>query len=463
MSSRGDNRRVTTKPRRTLWPRTVRGRAVVATAIAITIFGLVLGLATLTLVTRQAASSQREVLAQRVSDVAEQVKEGGAAGDLDLGTSQIPNPVLLQLVGRDGAILGATPGVPSTARLCPTPLPTARQVTETVVDVGNGPEQVIREFRPFDASGLSVCAVLSQEPVQRAGSLVLLALLIVLPLTVAGVCVAVWWAVGRALTSVESLRSQAESLAATDDMVLRVDPTGDEVEDLGTTLNALLAELHQKSRSTRQFIADAGHELRTPLTTMRVSLEFGEGGTQEEVRAALDEALHDLDRLEALVQELLALARADAMETRSHFEPIALDALVREAVASVQRVRPEVTVEAATVPVTVSGDGAALRSLVDNLLANAVRHAADHVCARLALSEGGSVLVSIDDDGAGLAAEDCERVFERFVRLNDARERDSGGSGLGLAIVASVATAHGGQAWAEPGPGGHIRVRLPQE
>ena len=199
---------------------------------------------------------------------------------------------------------------------------------------------------------------------------------------------------------------------------------------------------------------------------MRVSLEFGEGGTQEEVRAALDEALQDLDRLEALVQELLTLARSDAMETRSHFEPVALDAVVREAVASVQRVRPEVSVAADTVPVTVSGDGAALRSLLDNLLANAVRHASTAVHISLTGEEGAhgrSVLLSVDDDGAGLSPRDCERVFERFVRLNEARERDSGGSGLGLAIVASVAVAHGGLAWAEPGPGGHIRVRLPQE
>ena len=437
-----------------------------ATAIAITISGLVLGLAMMTLVSRQATSSQREVLEQRVSDIVLQLSEGGTGVDVDLGAAQLPNPVLLQLVSLDGTVLGSTPGIPSTAALCPRPLPATGEVTEAVVDIGHGPESVFREVRPFAKSGVAVCGVLSREPVQRASSLVLLALLIVLPLTVAGVCVAVWWAVGRALRSVESLRSQAETLAATDDMVLHVDSTGDEVEDLGTTLNALLAELHQKSRSTRQFIADAGHELRTPLTTMRVSLEFGEGGTQEEVRAALDEALQDLDRLEALVQELLTLARSDAMETRSHFEPIALDAVVREAVASVQPVRPEVSVAADTVPVTVSGDGAALRSLLDNLLANAVRHASTAVHISLTGEEGAhgrSVLLSVDDDGAGLSPRDCERVFERFVRLNEARERDSGGSGLGLAIVASVAVAHGGLAWAEPGPGGHIRVRLPQE
>jgi len=72
------------------------------------------------------------------------------------------------------------------------------------------------------------------------------------------------------------------------------------------------------------------------------------------------------------------------------------------------------------------------------------------------------VVIEVDDDGAGLRAEDCERVFERFVRLDEARDRDEGGSGLGLSIVASIAASMGGHAAAAPGPGGHFAVTIPR-
>ena len=326
--------------------------------------------------------------------------------------------------------------------------------------MGHGPEKVIREATHVPGTNAVVCAILSEEPVQRAQTAVIIARAIVLPLVVAGVCIAVWLAVGRALRSVDDLRTQAERLAETDDRLLRVQETGDEVELLGTTLNNLLESLHHKSRSTRQFIADAGHELRTPLATLRIALEFGQDSEEGELRASVHDALTDLDRLERLIQDLLALARSDAMETTHHFETISLDSVVRDSVESYQRTRQSTALELALEPVEIEGDGAALRSMATNLLTNAMRHAHSRVTVRLRSVDGHAEL-SVDDDGDGLSDADVTRVFDRFVRLGDARERESGGSGLGLAIVASVASAHGGTVTASPGPGGHFRVVLP--
>lgn len=424
------------------------------------VFGLIIGAASYVLVTSLASSSLREVLQARVTDVVEQASEQGPGGDLDLSSPQLPNAVLLQVVDRQGRTYASSSGTVSGGEVCPTPLPESTTIRSTIVDVGHGPESVIREVQPVGSSDVVVCGVLSEEPVRRAQSAVLIALAVVLPLVVAGVCLAVWLAVGRALTSVDDLRRQAESLAETDDLLLRVHETGDEVEQLGTTLNRLLEELHHKSRSTRQFVADAGHELRTPLATLRVALEFAEDAEAEELRGCLRDALGDLGRLERLIQDLLALARADAMETTHHFEPVALDSVARDCVESIQRTRPSITVDVDLEPVEVAGDGAALRSMVANLLGNAMRHAASRVTLTLGIQDGRAVL-TVDDDGDGLSDDDLDRVFDRFVRLDEARERDSGGSGLGLAIVASVASAHGGAASALSGPGGHFRVSLP--
>lgn len=430
------------------------------TAVAMVLFGLVIGVASYVLVSRQAASAQHELLQARVTDVVEQAHESGPGGDLDLASSQLPNTVLIQVADTAGRVFASSAGVAPNVTICPDPLPTKQEVGSAIVDVGHGPEDVIREATPIPNTNAVVCAVLSEEPVQRAQTAVIIALVIVLPLVVAGVCIAVWLAVGRALRSVDDLRSQAERLAETDDRLLRVEETGDEVELLGTTLNHLLESLHHKSRSTRQFVADAGHELRTPLATLRIALEFGQDSEESELRASVRDALTDLDRLERLIQDLLALARSDAMETTHHFERISLDSVVRDSVESYQRTRQSTELELALDPVEVEGDGAALRSMVTNLLTNAMRHARSRVTVSLRTVDGRAELF-VDDDGVGLSHGDEARVFDRFVRLGDARERDSGGSGLGLAIVASVASAHGGFVSASPGPGGHFRVVLP--
>jgi signal transduction histidine kinase len=301
--------------------------------------------------------------------------------------------------------------------------------------------------------------VTSDQVIGQAQEAVLRTLLIALPLLVLGVGIVGWVSLGRALRAVDDMTSQAEAMQSTADGELRVRRTGDEIERLGHTFNALLTRLHHQTRATRQFVADAGHELRNPLSTLRVTLEFAQDADEAGLRSSALRALRELDRLEVLVQDLLVLARTDARDIPVEVDDIDLAALVAEGVSASQQNRPDLTFRFEYEPCWFRGNRLALRSLMANLLDNAARHTRTSVDVSVTVS-GGETRIQVVDDGDGLSTEDCERVFERFVRLDESRDRDEGGSGLGLAIVASIAESHGGRAFAAPGPGGHFTITL---
>lgn len=401
------------------------------------VFGSVLGVAAYLLTTRLAYSSLESVVDTRVREVRSQVTQLADDATELVGT-EVASPVAIQVVKADGSVLAQSPGVPATAQLC---------------EPADG-YLVVSRLAVTPSGEVTICAAASLKPVERVQAGVLLALAIMLPVALLGVGLAVWIAVGRALRSVDDLRQQAESMTSVGGGTLVIEPTGDEVEHLGTTLNGLIARLRAQTMATQQFVADAGHELRNPLATLRVSLEFDDGSP-----GSHELALAELDRLEELVTDLLVLARSDAQDAPPLVE-VELDGVVRAAVSARAATRPEITVSTDLCSAMVVGDRRALRSAVENLLANAMRHASTRVRVRLSRAAN-SWLLAIDDDGLGLAEADCDRVFDRFVRLDESRVRDEGGSGLGLALVAAVAGAHGGRAWASPGPGGHFRLLIP--
>jgi signal transduction histidine kinase len=172
-----------------------------------------------------------------------------------------------------------------------------------------------------------------------------------------------------------------------------------------------------------------------------------------------DDLLTDVDRLSRLVDDLLLLARADDAASRPArtSQTIELGQLLAEVAAR----HPTVSYDRPAVPLTVEGDRDALARVIGNLLDNAVRHASSRVVLSVA-ADGAYRRISVCDDGPGIPAEERERVFHRFTRLDDARARDAGGSGLGLAIVRELVRAHHGTVTlSDAGPGLRVDVRLP--
>lgn len=263
-----------------------------------------------------------------------------------------------------------------------------------------------------------------------------------------------WLAVRRALRPVEAIRGEVAEIGA-HDLSRRVpDPrTGDEIARLAGTMNTMLARLDEAVTRQSRFTSDASHELRTPLASLRTQLEVLLAHPDRlDWRHACDNALLDVTRLQDLVADLVLLGKLDHAGP-DRLEPVALSEVVEAAVAG-----RAVDVDVRGTPV-VHGHRSRLERLVRNLVDNAQRHAVSRVAVEVSAVDGWAVL-SVTDDGPGVPEADRERVFDRFVRLDDARARDDGGSGLGLAIVADIARAHGGTAAVEAGS--RFVVRLPE-
>jgi signal transduction histidine kinase len=265
-----------------------------------------------------------------------------------------------------------------------------------------------------------------------------------LPLVLLIVGVVIWRMVGRALSPVEEMRREAEAIS-TRDLHRRVpDPPGrDEIAGLAKTMNRMLARLERGQLRQRRLVSDASHELRSPLATIRqyaeVALAHPEATNVQELAGVV---LEEQIRLQRLVEDLLLLAKLEEGTEPQRAEAVDLDDLAFEEARRLKAVAGLQVDVTGVAPGRVWGDRTQLERLLRNLVDNAARHARTRIA--LGLQEnGGGVLLTVDDDGEGIPPADRDRIFGRFVRLDDARSRDSGGSGLGLAIVAEIAAAHG--------------------
>jgi signal transduction histidine kinase len=239
---------------------------------------------------------------------------------------------------------------------------------------------------------------------------------------------------------------------------LREEPrAAPEVRGLVAGFNQMLDRLDLAFSRQRRFVSDASHELRTPLTALRGQIEVlarDPEPSAEEVSRVEAAVLAELARVERLVEELLTLARLDEGSGPQRQE-VDLAPLLRE-LAAAQPGGVELGERAA---VRVDADPELLARLVRNLLANARRHAGGSGRVTLsAIATGDRVSVAVDDDGPGVPAAERERVFERFHRVDAARDRGAGGSGLGLAISREIVAAHGGRIWIEDSPLGGARA-----
>jgi heavy metal sensor kinase len=272
-----------------------------------------------------------------------------------------------------------------------------------------------------------------------------------------------------ALAPVHAMARSAREMTAEDlGRRLTLRGTGDELDYLADTLNAMLARLESAFAEIRRFAADAAHELRTPLTALKGGIEVALRASRsaDEYRRVLESSLEEAERLITLAEELLLLSRSSARPDKPR-SPVDLEALLLEVFdVGVELAQPaRITVRlAGMVPATVRGDSLALRRALLNLVENALRYtpAGGQVELALAVSDG-AALLTVEDTGPGIAPADAERVFEPFVRLEAGRMRNATGAGLGLTIARSIAIAHGGSLSVAPAATGGCRftIRLP--
>jgi signal transduction histidine kinase len=267
--------------------------------------------------------------------------------------------------------------------------------------------------------------------------------------------------VGRTLHPVRAISGKMRE-ATENDLSLRVPapPGDDEIAQFARTANLYLDRLEKAVKAQRRFVSLTSHELRSPVAAQRIQLEEALQYPDEvDACAALRRTLHSTERLEAIIDDLLAYTRVkDACPTA--YQPIDLTDLVEDEVAGLPRGDAPIRLRAACRP-TVQGSRVQLGRVLNNLLANARRHARSRVDVTVEQVDGQAV-VSVQDDGTGIVPEDRERVFEAFVRLREGQRLDPGGSGLGLAISRETCQAHGGSLTVEDSPvGARFVLRLP--
>ena len=394
------------------------------------------------------------------------VRAQDVAANLDLGA---PLPagggLITQVLTGDGRVL-QPPEVD--------PLPTTSEIgalgDELVLDrpipgIGSHGRLLLQPIQADDGHRTLVAVAGSTAPIRRAQERLVIVLGAAGPAMVTAVATMAWLLTGAALRPVSRLTRTAQTLSLRHPDTRLPQPAGrDEIANLARTLNAMLGRIADTMAHERAFIDDASHELRSPLAVLRGELELGRLELREEqdparTRAVLDSALEETDRLVALTERLLVLARADAGRLVGSKEVVALDDLLRRVVGRMST--DHVEVEARVGDMWAYADPAALEQLLANVITNAAAWATSRVVVQASL-EDGVVVMQIADDGPGFDTSILDRVFDRFSRADTTRTR-SDGTGLGLAIVAALADALGGSVAARNGPplgGAVVEIRI---
>jgi heavy metal sensor kinase len=277
-----------------------------------------------------------------------------------------------------------------------------------------------------------------------------------------------WLLVGRALSPVGRIARIAEGITESN-LGQRIDvTTEDELGRVAAALNRAFDRLQEAFERQARFTADASHELRTPLAAQIAELEWalGRRRSEAEYEESLRVCMRAAQRMRAVVEGLLTLARADAGAVPARREPVDLASLARDVVESTRGAAAarRMDLRAEGTAALVSGDADRLRELISNLVSNAVQYGApgDHVVCRTSAS-GLRAVLEVEDTGPGIDPVDLPHLFERFYRANKARSRAAGGAGLGLAIAKWVAESHGGAIRCESavGQGTRMIVELP--
>jgi heavy metal sensor kinase len=336
---------------------------------------------------------------------------------------------------------------------------------------GGGPNVLIQVV-PVDVAGrerLIVEVGALYEPIEQVLHGLMLILGIGLPLVVAIAVGGSYVLIRRALQPVENIARQAERISYRNLFErLPVVNSGEEIERLTIALNRMMARLEAAFQHVHRFSADVSHELRTPLTILRGELEAATRNLSHvELLDVIGSSLEETERLQKIVEQLLALSKLDAGDFQMERSRLDLGRLVTSTAEQMRLLVEEKSIHLSynmQPEVEVDGERSRLTQVIVNLLGNAISYT----------GEGGQIVLSvarrddcavfeISDNGIGISAEALPHVFDRFYRADKARSRDYGGSGLGLSIVKAICTAHGGEVEiaSSEGIGTTVSVRMP--
>jgi signal transduction histidine kinase len=424
----------------------VRSQATVAAAVVVGVALVIGGLALVLLLQRSLTASLEASLRAHVAQDARMLAEDGIAG-LASSDSDSDAGVLIQVLDARGLAVYSSTGAKNTPVSSLRPAPGQVQVSgQTVLPMPGDLARPLTVAQGVAHAGQSyvVTASSTQDAQEEAVATTGLLLLAGVPILMALAALVTWWLLGRALMSVELIRAQVERIGATRlGQRVPVPPSRDEIAHLASTMNDMLARLEASSGAQRRFVADASHELRSPLATLTASLELARQDPSGRVWQDLSPILEgEAERMRHLVDDLLLLSKVDDRGLVLVAGDVDLDDLAEREALRLRRVgQVGVTLRAA--PTRVLGDEHQLAQVVRNLVDNAARAATSQVRLSVRLDAGEAVL-SVEDDGPGVAVADRERIFDRFVRLDESRSRASGGAGLGLSIAREIVRGHGG-------------------
>ena len=296
--------------------------------------------------------------------------------------------------------------------------------------------------------------------------------LVVGPFAIFWLCLGCWLLAERLIAPVLEVTEAAQGITA--DHLSRRLPLGnhqDELTQMVACLNQMLDRLEKSFRRIRQFSGDASHELRTPLTILRgeteVTLRWAK--SPEEFRDMLRSNMEEIDRMERIIESLLTLAKSEVGELTLEMKSLSLSDMVQELylqsrlLCEAKRIEVQLLLDVDQ-EIRIRGDELRLRQMFLNLISNAIKYTPEDGHLEIALAMGDNFArVDINDSGIGIPAEHLPHIFDRFYRVDKARNRMDGGTGLGLAIVKWIAEAHGGgiTVRSEVGKGSSFSVRLP--
>lgn len=410
------------------------------------------------LLRRALASDAQSLLVDRVDGV-ETLIASGLLSPVLASTGREVGQV--QVVGASGNVVAVTPGLAGTTRLDVIDAPALGKETISTVDgsaiggVSGQQYRMVARTVPSAVGPLTIYAVTSLDTSHRAERYLRNSLLIGLPLLVALAAWLISRVVARALAPVDAMRAEVDRIEAADlSGRVQAGSSDDEIANLGLTLNRMLDRLEEASSRQQLFAAAASHELRSPLSTLRTELEVGLAyPDRAEWTKVAEDSLIEVARLEELTRDLRLLTRSRSMQV-SATAPIELSDLLAAEV-TLRRPRRALSYITELEPVSILADSDAVVRVVRNLFDNAERHATSEIRVAVSGDKNGATL-SVMNDGPPIPDRERERIFEPFMRLDEARSLDIGGSGLGLAIARSIMTALGGSIVAVPVEAGAV-------